>query len=413
MEAEVKQHPKLGRGHALVTLTGGGLPSANVRYAIHRAGSRDTVLGAQGWQAAEAWLVPLEFEGGGEKLLLTLGPDVVNHMDNANYLISVTGDQVSEPLLTGLAWLDIAPADAAPAVRRGGVAVLEDRNVAPPVSQSPANVSVTVVLQQPQAPEPRRSDPPPAPVPPPPPPPPKPWLRRVAMAVIVLLLLGGVAWRFLLPPKPQEVELTIKPADPPPAPKEETSAAPTPLPPLPDPSKQQAEEKKEPAPKPVEEAKADPAPKPVEAKTEPAPKPPEPAPPAPAPRPQPASLPPIEQARAALSQTGMPADEWAQLADKLRGLPDGADAAFLLYRNAGQRGHAKSAMLTGGYFDPTDSDPKGTIMVDAVQAYSWYKRAADANVGDAASRLSRLKVWVDREAAAGNANAKRALEWWK
>jgi len=229
--------------------------------------------------------------------------------------------------------------------------------------------------------------------------------------VVILLLLGGVTWRYLLPPepppKPPEVDLNIKPVDPP-APKDlasDPTKPATPLPPLPDPK--QAEEKKDtPPPKPVEEAKVDPAPKP-----------PEPSPPVPVsvptPGPQAASLAPIEQARAALRETAQPPEQWGALADKLRGQPDGADAAFLLYRNAGTRGHGPSSMLTGSYYDPTDGAPKGTIKADAAQAYAWYKRAAEVRVADVPTRLTRLRSWVEREAAAGSADAKQVLEQWK
>jgi hypothetical protein len=232
------------------------------------------------------------------------------------------------------------------------------------------------------------------------------------MAVILLVLLGGVAWKLLVPPSPQEVDLNIKPVDPPVTPKEQAADPPAPLPPLPDASKPQTEQKAEEPPKPT------PQPEPKAAdqvKVDPAPKPPEPALPAPqpAPTPQPASLPPIEQARAALRQQNQPAEQWAALGDALRVQPDGADAAFLLYRNAASRGHGVSALGAGSFYDPTDNAPKGTIKADAVQAYAWYKRAAEAQIGDALPRLVRLRNWIDREVAAGNADAKEALKQWK
>ena len=131
MEAVVKQHPAKGKGWAVITLSGADVPAGGVKFQLRRSAGRDAILGPQGWQATELFLDAAETAQAPDGLALTVGPEVVNHMDTANYLLLITGDGVAprQPLQTGLAWRNIAQLDLGRG-KRGGVAVRGEQDEA-------------------------------------------------------------------------------------------------------------------------------------------------------------------------------------------------------------------------------------------------------------------------------------------
>ena len=118
--------------------------------------------------------------------------------------------------------------------------------------------------------------------------------------------------------------------------------------------------------------------------------------------------PALAQAREHLAGKADP-KESVTLAKKLREDKDGGDAAFLLVEDAAQKGDAEAMLLTGGYFDPADSAPSGTIKKDPAEALSWYKKAKDAGNAEADARMASLRAWAELETARGSPEAKDLL----
>lgn len=372
MEAVVKQHPAKGKGWAVITLSGADVPAQGVKFQLRRSAARDAVLGPQGWQTTELFLDAAETASGADGVALTVGPEVVNHMDTANYLLLVTGDGVGpkQPLQTGLAWRNIAQLDLGRG-KRGGVAVRGESDEAKAArvrSEAP---------QQDAKPEPR--------------PDPKPESKLVEdktdtlhgggdgdkkksnagtmVAALVALLLAGGGGAWFLWPKP----------------------TPDPVPP-----KQEAE---------ADKSKTDGVNPPDTVK------PPEGLPPPPlAADDIPADAEPVKFARDKL-QAGIEPALAVTFADKLMARPPaGIDAAFLLYRAAAQKGDAGAAVKLGRLFDPADPTPTGSLKKSADSAFDWYRQAAEAKHPDAEPGLTRLKTWAETQAQAGDAEAQRVLK---
>ena len=148
---------------------------------------------------------------------------------------------------------------------------------------------------------------------------------------------------------------------------------------------------------PAKVAEETPPPKPEEKKEEPPKEEPK-APPKPA----------LAQAREHLAGKADPAES-VKLAQGLREERDGADASFLLVEDAAQKGSADAMLLTGGYFDPVDAKPAGSIKKDPAAALSWYKKAKAAGSPDADARVAALRSWAQAEAAKGSPEAKALL----
>ncbi len=89
------------------------------------------------------------------------------------------------------------------------------------------------------------------------------------------------------------------------------------------------------------------------------------------------------------------------------------DAIFLLTEDAAQKGSASAMSQLAAFYDPTSTAPKGSIMPDPQQAYSWYTKAKDAGDVAATQSLQQLRTWAEQEAANGNASAQALLNAWK
>ena len=330
-----------------------------MRFSIKR-GTDHNCLGPGGWQPAESPLPAQRITLSDDGFDIAVGPEVVDHLDTReNYRLTLIG------------------ADGT-----SSVAALR----VPEVTYSPVGGGQGMAVAA--APEPKPA-PAPAPPPPPPPPAPAPELEPVPQEdadasmdilpppdpaptpakggalkplLLVLLLIalaagGFAAWKFLLdkedPAKLAENTNSTQPAE----------------------TKAPEGEQKPPAP---EEPKA----------------PPKPA---------------LAQAREHLAGPADPAES-VNLAGKLREERDGADASFLLVEDAAQKGNAEAMLLTGGYFDPADSAPAGSIKKDPAEALNWYKKAKAAGSPEADARIAALRAWAQAEAAKGSPEARELLK---
>lgn len=117
---------------------------------------------------------------------------------------------------------------------------------------------------------------------------------------------------------------------------------------------------------------------------------------------------PLSLARKHLSGAADPAASLAMSKD-YRAKPDGADAAFLLVEDAAQKGNAKGMLELAGFYDPTDTNPAGSIAKDPRQAWNWYKKAEAAGEATAKDKLAALRAWAEAEAPKGSDAAKQIL----
>ncbi|MCC7048248.1 MAG: sel1 repeat family protein [Alphaproteobacteria bacterium] len=386
MEAVVKQHPVKGKGWAVITLSGDGVPQAGVKFQLRRGAGRDAILGPTGWQATELWLDAGETAPAPGGLALTVGPEVVNHMDTANYALLVTGDGVSakQPLQAGLAWRNIAQL-ALGRGKRGGVAVRGEVDEA-----AAARARAAAAAQAAEA-------------------------ERAAAEA------AAAAARKAADDKARDAADTTSQATDDDGKQRKASRAPLlgllvaaliigggaawwlwPQPPIDDKKKEErkAEEKKpEEAKKPEETKKTEEAKKEVEL-----PKIPDTG------DDLPAGADPLKFAREKL-QAGMEPARALALGDKLMQRPPaGIDAAFLVYRYAAQKGDANAAFKLAKIVDPADDTPSGTLKKAPESALEWYRSAAGGKHPEAGASIARLKAWVEKQAGTGDADAQRLLK---
>ncbi|MCC6469283.1 MAG: sel1 repeat family protein [Alphaproteobacteria bacterium] len=383
MEAVVKQHPVKGKGWAVITLSGDGVPQGGVKFQLRRGAGRDAILGPTGWQATELWLDAGETAPAPGGLLLTVGPEVVNHMDTANYALLVMGDGVSakQPLQAGLAWRNIAQLDLGRG-KRGGVAVRGEVDEAAAARARTASAAAAAAAEAERAAaeaaaaakkaadEKARDD--------------DGTTRQatdddgkkkasraplLGVLLAALIVGGGAAWWLW----------------------------PQPAPPIDD--KKKEEQKPEEAKKPEETKKTEEAKKEVEL-----PKIPDIG------DDLPAGADPLKFAREKL-QAGMEPARALALGDKLMQRPPaGIDAAFLVYRYAAQKGDANAAFKLAKIVDPADDTPSGTLKKAPESALEWYRSAAEGKHPEAGASIARLKTWVEKQAGAGDADAQRLLK---
>ena len=89
--------------------------------------------------------------------------------------------------------------------------------------------------------------------------------------------------------------------------------------------------------------------------------------------------------------------------------------AYLLYRYAARHGQVQAAMLLGTSADPAYHTAANSYLPEPEpgQAHKWYSMAAVAGDAEAAQRLAALQAHVEREAAAGDEQARRLLLLWR
>lgn len=358
MKAIYNDDKDKGAGHGFLRISDAQVDNLEgLRFSIKR-GTDHNCLGPGGWQPAESPFAAQRITLSDDGFDIAVGPEVVDHLDTReNYRLSLMS------------------ADGASVV--GALRV-------PEVTYSPVGGGQGIGVAAVPAPKPAPTPPPPAPEPPaqepepepvmdilpPPDPTPPPGKKGSLVPILILVLLialaggGFAAWKFWL--NKEE----------PPRVAENTNAT------------QQAESKEPPK----EEAKTPPQ---EEAKTPPeeAKTPPKPA---------------MAQAREHLAGKADPTES-VKLARTLREDRDGADASFLLVEDAAQKGDAEAMLLTGGYFDPVDNAPVGSIKKDPAESLSWYKKAKTAGSAEADARIAALRAWAQSEAAKGSLEAKNLL----
>ncbi len=345
-----------GAGYGLFRLEQVDAADANARYALVRSGDHKS-LHPGGWEDTEYSLTPDSVSLDGGTVRLSVGPDVVNRLDQLNTyrLIYLSSSGAAEKAVLDLDRIIYAPV--------GGTNV-----VSAPAEPAPAPAQIPVQTPVQEAPIP---SPGPAPEPVPPLEPlaarsPSPRKGMPAWKIALLTLLGfafwiGVGWlvkNTLLAPDTAEKPVAEAPAEVP-----EVPAAP-----------------EEPATQPEASAPAQPAPEP------------------------PALLSPLDQARQFLRGNGSAA-EALQLARSLPETPEGRDAAFLLAEAAADQGDAEAMMELAEFYNPLSLRPRGSIIADAEQAWIWYDKAAQAGKAEASNRRNALRVWLEDKAAKGSAEA--------
>lgn len=120
-----------------------------------------------------------------------------------------------------------------------------------------------------------------------------------------------------------------------------------------------------------------------------------------------------EQVRAFFSGPDVTAAAALKLAAELpKATPAEQDAAYRLYYFAAENEAPAAFLPYAACLDPA-APPWGSIDKDAAAAYAAYAKAAasDAKAAKAALEAqTRLRAWLDREAAAGNAQARAWLQ---
>ena len=85
--------------------------------------------------------------------------------------------------------------------------------------------------------------------------------------------------------------------------------------------------------------------------------------------------------------------------------------AHLLYFFAAREDHLPAMMMMAEMADPRLFQAQNSLLdqADLVQAYKWYRKAAQQGQPEAESRLDALRTWVSEAADAGNAEARQFL----
>ncbi len=130
----------------------------------------------------------------------------------------------------------------------------------------------------------------------------------------------------------------------------------------------------------------------------------------------------MHQARELLRKNDAGAASW-HLVENLQKspIPEGSqesaaqrqDALFLLVEDAAQKGVSKAMLALGTYYNPADTNPKGSIIPDMNEAYAWYKKAQAAGEAEAEKALGTLRTFVEEAAAKGDTQAQQLLQAWK
>lgn len=85
--------------------------------------------------------------------------------------------------------------------------------------------------------------------------------------------------------------------------------------------------------------------------------------------------------------------------------------AHLLYFFAAREGHLPSVMKMAEMSDPLLFQAENSLLdqADAIQAFKWYRRAAELGQPGVDERIEALRVWAVEMAAAGDSQAEQLL----
>lgn len=386
MKAIIFSDPQRGAGHAIVRLEGCSAASSGA-FSLRR-GSDMKFLASGGWQESEMLLTPDCCEMRDGHVCLSIGPSVVDQLDPlAAYLITVDGQRFG---------VEMSPLEYSSLGGQAGAMPVPPQAPSMPVEPEPEPVAPEAPLTEPE------------PAPPVQPEAPSdsapeqldmgeatPVRRRpvwpLILGVLALLAVaGGAAWYFLGQDKAAETPpLPVQEAPVPASPEAPAAEAPEASTPPETPAVPDDATKKPSADSADTAGTATPAPS-VEAS-------------------------PMQKARDHLRGQADPATSVA-LARPLRTpdvQPQDADAAFLLLEDAAQKGNAEAMFLSGQFYDPACTLPRGSIVPDMGMARTLYESARAAGVTEAEAALGALRRHAEAEAAKGNADARALLRDWK
>jgi len=85
--------------------------------------------------------------------------------------------------------------------------------------------------------------------------------------------------------------------------------------------------------------------------------------------------------------------------------------AHLLYFFAAREDYLPAMMMMGQMSDPTLFQAENSLLDDAdvIQAYKWYRQAAEMGHQPASERVASLRQWAQDEAEEGNSHARQLL----
>lgn len=211
-----RTHPVLKKGHAQIEVIGADLPGEGMSLSLFRS-DRKEFLGPQergvpatdpdqsakyAWQTDEGVLAPVEVSGGGDRLFITLGKNVVVHMDQQSiYSVSIRQNGVPLGPDRAVPWRDVAPVD--PKERGDILSKAAVQAPAPPPPRPPGKPVEGPTVPKPPEKEERT-------------PPPEPDSRATpkwlvpALVVLALLVAAGGAWYVLSKDQPQTGPVVVE-----------------------------------------------------------------------------------------------------------------------------------------------------------------------------------------------------------
>ncbi len=391
--------PHKGPGHGILLISPMHCENAPT-FAITNASTRQC-LAPEGWQSAEVFLEPDAWDCENEQLRLAVGPAVVDHLDSLDMYKLQLKDDGGNIISYGLTIDDIVQSSMA-----GG----QGMAMAAPVTAPVAAMTAPQPTPEPEPDPTTQAEPDPLPSmnmeeqePAK-----KSPLALIIAIVLLCALLGAGIWWYLQQQAETSADVPAETSTPQTeeAPQESTESAP---------EKNTTEEKageeaageakqsseqgseQNAAPStPQEQTTSDEAAKAEQGSA--------------------ASLSPMDSARTLLrkNDTGEQSHSLATTLREQAGSDAAAqDAVFLLFEDAAQKGVAPAMSELAGYYDPTNTAPKGSISPDAEQAHHWYSKAQNSGDAKAQEHLQRLQTWAEEEAKKGNATAKNLLNTWK
>ncbi|MDD4700858.1 MAG: sel1 repeat family protein [Desulfovibrio sp.] len=357
MRATIAVDPSRGPGYGIIEIEGVGAISST-SFVLQR-GSDGKSLSSAGWQESETTVTPNDWAATDSGIRLNVGPEVVDELDSLDaYRISLPGSGACAMSVGKLIYSNISGGQG----MGMGYRAPEAPATRPDPEPDPMPVEEPPLPEPEPEPTPEQTEPP---------------LQMTnasetsgngsgklmaLIAVLVLLVGGGLAlWWFVLrtpetPPLPPTPGQTSPPAASATSPAQGSSA------------------------KPSEKS-------------------------------------PLLTAREQLRGEALP-DVSLAMAKPMRtaeASPEECDAAFLLLEDAAQKGNAEAMLLVGQYYDPTATLPRGSLPIDMTQAKRWYDEALQkgADKAQTQSSLDKLKDYAKAEEAKGNAEARALLQTWK
>ncbi len=374
MSVEFIPDPHKGPGHGIITvspLTCDVQPT----FSLTNASTQDC-LSPEGWQSAEVFLHPQAWDCTNEQLRLSVGPDVVDHLDSLDLYRLQIKEATGNITIYTLAISDIIHSSMTGGQGMGLVQMAAP--VTPVVEKEPEPTP-----QPEPAPE---SDPLPEMTMAQEEPVKKNMLPIILGVVLLCALLGAGLWWYLSQQDVEQLPETTQSEEVQPV-SEESDA-------------QKAEENTQDAAQPQE---GEQQPSVENADTSSA-------------QSGATALSPMDSARELLRQNDS-GEKSHTLATSLQAQAQNdakaQDAVFLLFEDAAQKGVSTAMTALAGYYDPSHEGAKGSISPDPQEAYAWYTKAVQAGDASAKEHLVRLQTWVTQEAEKGDATAKNLLQMWK